>query len=862
MLLQSLLVLGCAAFGLARSVPHKIARQEPSPTANAPAQSTICGDIIEAVNEGYQLFAASDAYECLTSVPFNSAVASRFIKYWNETLQFQSTLAYLKSPPEGYQQPAIDFVAELGRIQQRVEAGEYYNQYNFEADVQLLVLALKDGHVTLTAGVLAAFSFASPYEVVSASIDGKQAPKIYITDDLLPEYASEGWKPSAIATINGTEVNEFLTAYAALNSWGYVEPHAEWNDLMSHPTLDIQGGLTTFSGSGTFYPGDKLIFTFENGTSLDTIWLAVYNEPANATGPLTTGGDFYNYFVLGLLPASYEPTASESSESSDTPQAAPGNWSEASYGAFPEDPNIAQDDLGVYHSGLVTGYFYNDISTGVLSLPSFDAIPESIGNWADAVTYFIGNASDAGVTRVVIDLQRNSGGTPFLAYTSFKAFFPDLTPFAGSRRRSFELANVLGSATTEWWNSLNEANETERYTKYDAAANEWVITDRLDAATGNNFSSWQEYQGPVGDNGDTFSLLERYDLANPTFDTAAFDQWYPVMYLPDKSDWAFTERKFNPDQIVLLTDGLCASACSLFIEMMTQAGVKTIVAGGRPATGPMQAASGNRGARSYDTYTLDNDMLTARQLDEQVSTNVNATVPEVRDSSIFIKYAQFNLRDQVRKGDTTPLQFKYEAADCRIYYTLANIYNMTRLWHDVSAAAFVDSSLCVEGSTGFSKTNNTNPTAPPKVGAQAPILSPNTSLAKQAKWDEDPDDGLHSDVGRVGTRGATPFPRCIKTTGGLGCQDAGSICRNIEVYCSREGKTIRVDRCLPECTNRKGSATCFGSCLLDFPSGETKSIYNNEAGTQYQEKLSSGYCRPTTGTRALGCAYDPVAPRL
>jgi hypothetical protein len=549
-------------------------------------------------------------------------------------------LAYLKNPPEGYQQPAVDVVSELAKLQQKVDDGAYQNQYDFEADFQLLTYAMKDGHVSLTAGVLSAFSFGSPYEITSVSIDGKQAPKIYITDDLLPEVASEPWTPSPIATINGTEVIEFLTRYAALNSWGYVEPHAEWNDLMSHPTLDIQGGLTILSGSGTFYPGDNLTITFENNTDpLELSWLAIYNEPANATGPLTTGGDFYNYFVLGLLPESFNDTqeATESTEevTDPTPEGAPGNWTEASYGAFPENPNVTQLDLGVYHDGIISGYFYEGISTGVLSIPSFDAVPDSIGNWSSAVTEFIRDASAAGLNKVIIDLERNSGGATLLAYLTFKLFFPDLAPFGGSRRRSFDVANTLGSATTEWWTALDEDDVADQYTKYDSAANEWVIADRLNAASGQNFSSWSEYQGPVVDNEDRFSLIEQYDLANPTFDQAAFDQWYPTMYLPNRTDWPFQERHWNPEQIVLLTDGLCASTCSLFVEMMTRVGVKTIVAGGRPVTGPMQAASGNRGASSYSTFALDADMAFARSIDDRVEVNVNATVPEVRDEAIL-----------------------------------------------------------------------------------------------------------------------------------------------------------------------------------------------------------------------------------
>jgi hypothetical protein len=334
----------------------------------------------------------------------------------------------------------------------------------------------------------------------------------------------------------------------------------------------------------------------------------------------------------------------------------------------------------------------------VLSLPSFDAVSDSIGEYSQAVSELIGNASDQGHDRIIIDLQRNSGGAVLLAYTTFKNFFPDLLPFAGSRRRSFPTANAMGLATSKYSTALDEDREDEQSLKYTLASAEWVITDRINAATGKNFTRWEEYQGPVSANNDTFSLIEQYDLANEGFDTAAFDQWLPVMYLPNKTEWPITMRPFNPDQIVLLTDGLCASACALFVEMMTRAGVKTVVAGGRPGTGPMQVVAGTRGAVSYSIFDLDEDMSYARDIDS----TTHALIPEVRDTGIYAEAAGVNLRDQIRKDDTTPLQFKYEAADCRIYYTHANVYNITQLWRDVATAAFVDTSKCVEGSRSFS----------------------------------------------------------------------------------------------------------------------------------------------------------------
>lgn len=106
-------------------------------------------------------------------------MALRFIDYYNTTMQFQSTLAYLKDPPEGYQQPAFDLMQGLEDLKKNVTAGVFKNQYDFEATLQYLVYSVHDAHVDLFAGVLSAFSFASPWPLVTASIDGKEIPKVY-----------------------------------------------------------------------------------------------------------------------------------------------------------------------------------------------------------------------------------------------------------------------------------------------------------------------------------------------------------------------------------------------------------------------------------------------------------------------------------------------------------------------------------------------------------------------------------------------------------------------------------------------------------------------------------------------------------
>jgi hypothetical protein len=127
-----------------------------------------------------RIFLASDVKACLLSVPFNPAVATQFLKYYRDTLQFQSTLGYLKNPPTGYQQPAVDLIAGLDNIQTGIDNGAYRNQFDFEVSLQKLLFSAHDDHLVLINGILGAFTFGAPIDIVSVSLDGIALPKPYI----------------------------------------------------------------------------------------------------------------------------------------------------------------------------------------------------------------------------------------------------------------------------------------------------------------------------------------------------------------------------------------------------------------------------------------------------------------------------------------------------------------------------------------------------------------------------------------------------------------------------------------------------------------------------------------------------------
>lgn len=105
------------------------------------------------------IFDADRVVQCLTSVPFVPAVGLRFLAYLNQTFEFYSTTAFLKNPPEEYQQPPFDLFHELQQIKDHVEAGLYHNQYAFEIAVQNALQRSHDDHLIVYGGISSRFDF-------------------------------------------------------------------------------------------------------------------------------------------------------------------------------------------------------------------------------------------------------------------------------------------------------------------------------------------------------------------------------------------------------------------------------------------------------------------------------------------------------------------------------------------------------------------------------------------------------------------------------------------------------------------------------------------------------------------------------
>lgn len=401
--------------------------------------------------------------------------------------------------------------------------------------------------------------------------------------------------------------------------------------------------------------------------------------------------------------------------------------------------------------------------------------------------------------------------------------------------RSHQDANIVGETFTSYFQTLpvDPSNETFQYYQ----GSEWVVTDRINALTGDNFTSWAQYYDPQHYNGDSFSLVQQYDLSNPLFvGTALGIQTDPCFYNRSCSE----ARPWKSTDIVMLTDGICGSTCSLFVEMMREEGVRTVTIGGRPEHGPMQAASGSRGAAMYSDDELYYDFGVASESTTAAAASLPLVPPDTGIQGVF---TGFTLRDQIQRNHTIPNQVLYMPADCRLFWTLANFYNYTRLWQDVYEAVFTEPSSCVPGSRNVTAPPTTTHPAEPTEDKTAlyilhgisnveiPTNETSEDMDFPVVWDDRLPPVLQ--ICDYNEKGYNP------------CKRAGYECYNVTFGCSSCGEGVcssprTFGVCSKKCYNGDDtSCDGYSNCLKrGYLSSKSQSV-SNGAGLQ-----AGGYCVP------------------
>jgi hypothetical protein len=397
--------------------------------------------------------------------------------------------------------------------------------------------------------------------------------------------------------------------------------------------------------------------------------------------------------------------------------------------------------------------------------------------------------------------------------------------------RSHPEANILGEILTRKYQSLpieSPVNSVVDYNINGLYGSEWVATDRINAATASGFRSWAEYQGPISDNGDNFTLTQRYNSSDPMF-TYLLSTHAKLV----NSSTGSHESTWAASNITILTDGICGSTCSLFVEMMREQGVRSVVVGGLPEPGPMQAACGSRGAAAYTDEELFDDYDQAREADPVAG----ASLPQQpSDSVVQGMTIGFTIRDQIRPNTSIPNQMLYLPADCRLYWTFSNIYSLTQLWTDAYNAIYVDQSRCVPGSV-----NATLPSANHTIATPSNLGSISYSIVKGLVNSENDadlidllddsvlgyvEDGSPTSDGSIIYGKCNPEGRCMR----------GQDCFTMDFECHTPSTEIK-GICSKMCRGRQ-TGCGRGSCE------ETEYVISRMNNIAGYRKIKQGFCHP------------------
>ncbi|OAQ83685.1 peptidase s41 family protein [Purpureocillium lilacinum] len=641
----------------------------------------------------------SVATACLESVPLNKQKNLQLLTYLKPFLELQSTIGIISNPPEEYLLSGVDFPGGMDAMQSKLENSEYKSQTEFVNDLMSLIVSFNDNHLAYNAALNMAFRRGRTgiATVRSISSDGLQMPEIFFDSDLL----GQGNKPpSAVESIDGVEVSLFMEQLAIGLEGSPQDPDAQYNRLF--PSL---AGMTTGQGKGMiplsiFDIPDNHTVKFKNGTSRVVLNEIVTLRDVDLTG-IRSGQDFQNKFEspqgvkLPQPPASSPTQSSAPSPPSPPSPPAPQRTLQGYPKPLIEHPQglmsgYLPDGEGLENTAVITILGFTSLR-GQVSLKDPAQISDLLRGARDVVFKTAAAAKQQGREKLVIDLQANGGGKLQLVEFLYRSFFPEAAFDTADRYRLTDGLKFIAQADYESF-----AENDIQLDALPMGLDEKPITDAK------IFFKANPVKGQNATTAFTSDKTKQY-LVNP-------DEFLPGS--AQAANGAKAEAPWKPEDMVILTDGLCSSACASFTGLMVRnVGIRTVALGGRPLSLPMQAIGGVKGGRVNSFAEIRDLFEHARQQSNmsaearQFLQSHDKSIPSIGDSPlrplVDEKFGgSINIRNTYTLDDLDgfPLQFKYKAANCRLFYTKDMIQDITATWNRVAGIAF-RGAPCAPGST-------------------------------------------------------------------------------------------------------------------------------------------------------------------
>ncbi|KAJ0372143.1 hypothetical protein COL26b_009301 [Colletotrichum chrysophilum] len=602
------------------------------------------------------------AFDCLRSVPVDVERDVTLVKYLRPWLEFQSTVGILQNPPEGYLYPGVDIFGGLTNITQILKAGGYQSQLDFASDLYRLInVKPRDGHLVITPVIGTLFSFETPALFVSISEDGIANPKIYLHSDYEKSVEQE-YIASEVVRFDSVPIVDHVQQRAVDNSRDQ-DPDAAYNSQLYSAAL---ANVLETTGARQF-----LVIEFANATKAtiaNIAWVAT-----NFSGINSAEAVHERFEVPGKTGETEVPIRHVRS-----------GFAPALAG-YPEAFVIHEDR---YQSG----YLFNESAlkdTAVLAVNLFISPNQTGGGTilpsdvlADLLDFsrvsaeFVETSKKQGKSRLIIDLQGNGGGLAWNAISLYATLFPNNSKAHMKMRvRAHPLLNWAGTI-------LGKMGADVKTMPYPVGSSGFLDKDLK------NFTDWSSFYGPEKIGEDEYT-----NIIQPQEVSYASDGLPGIFTIPEP--W------FKPEDTIIVTDGHCASACAYIVGIMTrELGVQVVAMGGRPIDAPMQAVGGTKGGPvialgSYQKlWPALGPVKPPEGIEVTPFAEADPPLAGMPTDGWTVNSANVYPNDDLG----APLQFHYEAANCKLFYTWDTLTNMTSLWSAVADVKW-NGAKCVKGST-------------------------------------------------------------------------------------------------------------------------------------------------------------------
>ncbi|KAI9823451.1 MAG: hypothetical protein M1832_002462 [Thelocarpon impressellum] len=659
-------LLGASALAPARASPVSAGNATATTTNACASVSALSAALAQASARSIRV-PASLAHDCLQSVPMDRRNATRLVNSYQQFYQFQSSLAFIK----------ILRPHNVGK-------GVYKGEYDFQLALYEVVVRVRDDHTSYLPDLLGgAFLFPIPVHLSSVSRDGVELPQIYVPGDVYPKRNQSS--PRYLEELASKERGQDHDS----------NYNAVLTDLITLGLPGWAGGSAVLNA----YHGPTTSLKFDNGTT------RIFDNSARVVGDLTgvdSGTALYSRFCVSKPPAS-TPDGTEVTKQSRLPS------------PFGYPAAVAR-----HSSNAIAGYFLdgNHSDVAVLRIDNFSPWIDSrdilagMQEFQKVVIDFLARCRTDGKTRLIVDVQSNSGGVPDAEYDLFKQLFPTTHPYEASVTRATPAIKAITQSSHEIYQGKLGPDGTVSSDDIWLWLNPFQIF-QLIAADGTNFGSLDSYLGGAELNSDKFTALAQDNLTTP-----ADGRLFGINITGYGRPAGYSEPPFAVENVIVLSNGICASACDSFLEQTwTELWMNFVVVGGRPRHAPMTAAGSTKGGNILAYYWLNETIAGIKSALSGAPDKLKAFTDVVSLDMYALErasngsYPTINARSIIRHhdGSGVPTHFLYDEAQCRMFLTAWDLFSPVGLWKRVADAAFRNASVC-------------SPTKPTSNGAGVPLV--------------------------------------------------------------------------------------------------------------------------------------------